>query len=68
MIGPAYKTTKYNLTLFLECIKTNHGYSVVADFIIQDEASSTIEEATIIKSWNFNWKPNFLCLTTAGPK
>ena len=45
LIDATYKTTKYELPLFFICIKTSVGYSIVADFIIQFETSSHIEEA-----------------------
>ena len=39
LIDATYKTTKYNIALLFICVKTNVGYSVVAEFIIQSEAS-----------------------------
>ena len=45
------------------CVKTNVGYSIVADFIIQFETSSHIEEALkMLKKWNPSWCPShFVC-------
>lgn len=44
MIDATYKTTKYDLPLFFVCVKTNHGYCVVAEFISQNECATTIQE------------------------
>ena len=53
LLDATYKTTKYELPLFFLCVKTNVGYIVVADFIIQGETSEKIQEALdILKSWN----------------
>ena len=35
LLDATYKTTKYDLSLFFLCVKTNVGYSVVAEFVIQ---------------------------------
>ena len=60
LLDATYKTTKYELPLFFLCVKTNVGYIVVADFIIQGETSEKIQEALdILKSWNPQWQPNF---------
>lgn len=60
MMDATYKTTKYSIPLFFLCVKTNVNYSVVAEFIIQSEATGMIFEAlSIIKSWNPGWNPNF---------
>ena len=63
LIDATYKTTKYELPLFFICVKTNVGYSIVADFIIQFETSSYIEEALeMLKKWNPSWCPShFMC-------
>lgn len=44
-------------------MRTNVGYTVVAEFIIQEETSLQIEEAlNIIQKWNPKWKPKyFMC-------
>ena len=63
LIDATYKTTKYELPLFFICVKTNVGYSIIADFIVQFETSVHIEEALkILKKWNPLWKPShFMC-------
>ena len=45
MIDATYKTTKSKLALFFICVRTNVGYSVVAEFIVQSESADNIEEA-----------------------
>ena len=40
-----YKTTKYELPLFFIAVKTNVGYSPVADFVVQSETTDQIAEA-----------------------
>lgn len=60
MMDATYKTTKYDVPLFFITVRTNSGYCVVAEFIIQSESHCYIEEAlSVIKSWNPDWKPNF---------
>lgn len=40
--------------------KINVGYTVVAEFVIQDEMAVKIEEAIqILKQWNPEWNPKF---------
>ena len=56
-----YKTTKYEIALFFVTVKTNVGYSVVADFVVQSESKENISEAlNLLLSWNPNWNPPFL--------
>ena len=45
MIDATYKTTKYELAIFFICVRTNVGYFVVAEFIVQSESADNIEEA-----------------------
>ena len=45
LIDATYKTTRYKLALFFICVKTNVGYSVVAEFVVQSETSNNIYEA-----------------------
>ena len=54
---------KYELPLFFVCVRTNVGYSVVAQFIVQSESVECISEAlNVLKEWNSNWNPPFfLC-------
>ena len=39
LLDATYKTTKYDLALFFLCVRTNVGYSVVAEFVTQSENS-----------------------------
>ena len=61
MLDATYKTMKYELALFFLCVRTNNvGYSVVAEFIVQEESAEKIAEALgIIKQWNPSWNPSF---------
>ena len=60
LIDATYKTTRYELALFFICVRTNVGYSVVAEFITQSESAEHIEEPLrMLKSWNPEWKPRF---------
>ena len=60
LLDATYKTTLYDLPLFFVCVKTNVGYIVVAEFVIQSEAGHYIAEALAkLKEWNPTWKPHF---------
>ena len=63
LIDAAYKTTQYDLPLYFICVKTNVGYTIVAEFIIQSEEHEQIQEALeILKTWNPEWCPlYFMC-------
>lgn len=63
LIDATYKTTKYELALFFICVRTNVGYSVVAEFIVQSETTKNILEALkVLQSWNPTWQPRyFMC-------
>jgi len=37
MLDATYKTMKYELALFFLCVRTNAEYSVVAEFIVQED-------------------------------
>lgn len=51
-------TTKYELPLFFISVKTNVGYSIVADFVVQAETIEQISEALkVLQNWNPDWKP-----------
>ena len=51
LIDATYKTTLYDLALFFITVRTNAGYIVAAEFIIQTETNEQIEEAlNILKS------------------
>jgi hypothetical protein len=60
LMDATYKTTRYDLPLFFICVRTNAGYCVVAEFIVQSESNLCIEEAlNVLISWNPSWKPKF---------
>lgn len=60
LIDATYKTTRYDLALFFICVRTNVGYSVVAEFITQAETAEHIGEALQqLRTWNPEWKPKF---------
>lgn len=60
LIDATYKTTLYDVPLFFVTVRTNVGYTVAAEFIVQSETSEDIEEALgILKEWNPEWKPSF---------
>ena len=60
LIDATYKTTRYDIALFFICVKSNVGYNVVAEFVIQDETAEKIEEAIqILKQWNPQWNPKY---------
>ena len=50
LLDATYKTMKYELALFFLCVRTNVGYSVVAEFIVQEETAEKIAEALEIIS------------------
>ena len=62
LMNATYKTTQYELALFFVAIKTNVGYSVVAEFVVQSETVEEITEALrILASWNPDWQlPYFM--------
>ena len=56
-----YKTTKYELALFFIAVKTNVGYSVVGEFVVQSETTDQVAEAlSILSSWNPEWHTSIL--------
>lgn len=60
LIDATYKTTRYELPLFFVCVRTNVGYCVVAEFIVQTEGMTAIKEALdILRTWNPQWNPPF---------
>ena len=60
LIDATYKTTLYDVPLFFVTVRTNVGYTVAAEFIVQSETSEDIQEALgILKEWNPEWKPSF---------
>lgn len=63
LMDATYKTTKYDVPLFFLTVRTNVGYTVVAEFILQTETGVCIQEALcILKKWNPAWNPKyFMC-------
>ena len=60
LMDATYKTTKYELALFFIAVKTNVGYSVVGEFVVQSETTEQVAEAlSILSSWNPEWQPPF---------
>lgn len=60
LMDATYKTTKYELALFFLAVKTNVGYSVVGEFVVQSETADQIAEAlSILSSWNPEWQPPY---------
>ena len=69
MLDATYRTTKYALPLFFLAVKTNVGYSVVAEFLVQHETkNSIIQGLSTIQKWveeaddkpaGWEWKPKF---------
>ncbi|XP_071952734.1 uncharacterized protein [Antedon mediterranea] len=65
-LDATYKTTRYALPLFFLAVKTNVGYSVVGEFVVQMETKAAILEGlSTIKQFmqqaNLSWNPtNFL--------
>ena len=58
LMDATYKTTKYELPLFFITVKTNVGYSIVADFVVQSETIELISEALrVLQSWNADFNP-----------
>ena len=53
-------TYKYDLALFLLCVKTNINYTVVAEFIVPSKSANEVDRALgIINQWNPEWTPPF---------
>ena len=60
LIDATYKTTRYELAHFFVAVKTNVGYTAVADFIVQSETAEQISQALkMLSSWNPDWKPPY---------
>ena len=45
LMDATYQTTWYDLPLFFVSVRTNAGYCVVAEFIVQSESATHIQEA-----------------------
>ena len=39
LMDATYKTTRYEVALFFVTVKTNVGYSVVSEFVVQSETA-----------------------------
>ena len=60
LMDATYKTTKYELALFFLVVKTNVGYSVVGEFVVQSETADQIAEAlSMLSTWNPEWQPPY---------
>jgi len=60
LMDATYKTTRYDLPLFFICVRTNTGYCVVAEFIVQSESAECIKEAiSVLQQWNPDWSPEY---------
>ena len=46
LLDATYRTTKYALPLFFLAVPTNCGYSVVAEFVVENETKESIKEVT----------------------
>ena len=58
LIDATCKTTKYELPMFFVTVKTNVGYTPIANFVVQSETSDQIEEAlNVVAGWNPQWNP-----------
>jgi len=58
LIDATYKATRYDLALFFVCIRTNVGYSVVAEIVVQSENAENVQEALmVLKQWNKDRNP-----------
>jgi hypothetical protein len=51
LIDATYKTTRYDLALFFLCVRTNVGYTVVAEFVIQSESAEQIADSISLWMW-----------------
>ncbi|CAH2329517.1 Hypothetical predicted protein, partial [Pelobates cultripes] len=59
LLDATYRTTRYALPLFSLCVRTNVCYVVVGAFVIQQETTTSIQEALeMFKTWNPGWKPS----------
>ena len=60
-LDATHKTTKYSFPLFFVAVKTNVDYIIVASFIVQDETTASITEASsILRQWDPEWKPRHM--------
>ncbi|XP_053392117.1 uncharacterized protein LOC123539246, partial [Mercenaria mercenaria] len=63
VIDSTYKSTKYDVPLFIICVDTNVGYYPVCFFLLSRETIEGISEAlNVMKRWNEDWEPiSFMC-------
>lgn len=60
MLDATYKTTKYDLALYFVAVRTNVGYSIVAEFVVQSERACYLAEALdMLRKWNPSWCPQY---------
>lgn len=63
LLDATYKTSMWDMPLYLLCVCANVGYGVVASIITEDEtASSLVEGLTLLQQQNQDWHPqHFMC-------
>ena len=59
LMDATYKTTRHDLPLFFISVRTTTGYCVVAEFIVQSESATHIQEALSLISWNPKWNSRY---------
>lgn len=62
LLDATYKTTKYSLPLFFLAVPTNMGYSVVGEFVVENETTESIKQGlSTLKGWmsedDLAWNP-----------
>ena len=60
LMDTTYKTTKYKLAFFFLAVKTNVGYSVVGEIVVQSETADQIAEALSYNPGTLNGNLPFL--------
>ena len=57
---PPTKRLNTSYLCFFVTVKTNVGYTPIADFVVQSESGDQIKEALkVITSWNPEWNPPY---------
>ena len=69
LLDATYRTTKSALPLFFLAVKTNVGFSVVAEFVVQHETKASIMQGLeTVRAWveeaddkpqDWKWEPQF---------
>ncbi|XP_072170067.1 uncharacterized protein [Diadema setosum] len=64
LLDATYKTTRYELPMFFLAVKTNFGYSVAGQFVVQFETVAAIQEGLrTIQQWMMEderpWTPRY---------